>query len=52
MFKIVFFISFFVCSLYCVYNKSQPGALSEALRAALGMESAEAPPPWLINMQR
>jgi splicing factor 3B subunit 2 len=29
----------------------RPGALSEALKAALGMPEG-APPPWLVNMQR
>jgi splicing factor 3B subunit 2 len=30
----------------------RPGRLSEELRKALGLQSATAPPPWLINMQR
>jgi len=32
-------------------HSKRPGALSGALRAALGMPEG-APPPWLINMQR
>jgi splicing factor 3B subunit 2 len=30
----------------------RPGHLSDDLRKVLGMQSAVAPPPWLINMQR
>jgi splicing factor 3B subunit 2 len=30
----------------------RPGELSEELMRALGMKSAESPPPWLLNMQR
>lgn len=32
--------------------KKRPGVLTERLRDALGMQSEDSPPPWLINMQR
>ena len=33
-------------------SSKKPGHLTSALREALGMPTAESPPPWLISMQR